>query len=153
MSRFGKLEETESNITHNERLEFLGDAVVEFLSSIHLFFSFPELEEGGLATYRYWLVRLVIKSKLIFFRAAIVQNQHLALLARVLQLDQFMLYAHGSDLCHDLELKHAMANCFEALMGALFLDGGIDVADRVFSNTLFRNEPDLLKVSFGKLKF
>lgn len=59
-----------------------------------------------------------------------------------------MLYAHGSDLCHDLELKHAMANCFEALMGALFLDGGIDVADRVFSNTLFRNEPDLLKVSF-----
>lgn len=53
MSRFGKQEETESNITHNERLEFLGDAVVEFLSSIHLFFSFPELEEGGLATYRY----------------------------------------------------------------------------------------------------
>lgn len=52
MSRFGKQEETESNITHNERLEFLGDAVVEFLSSIHLFFSFPELEEGGLATYR-----------------------------------------------------------------------------------------------------
>jgi dsRNA-specific ribonuclease len=38
-----------------------------------------------------------------------------------------MLYAHGSDLCHDLELRHAMANCFEALMGALFLDGGIEV--------------------------
>nr|WJN65753.1 Drosha transcript 2068 [Hypothenemus hampei] len=130
MSRFGKQEETESNITHNERLEFLGDAVVEFLSSIHLFFSFPELEEGGLATYR----------------AAIVQNQHLAILARVLKLDQFMLYAHGSDLCHDLELKHAMANCFEALMGALFLDGGIDVADRVFSKTLFQNHPQLLQV-------
>lgn len=38
-----------------------------------------------------------------------------------------MLYAHGSDLCHDLELRHAMANCFEALMGALFIDGGIEV--------------------------
>ena len=37
-------------------------------------------------------------------------------------------YAHGSDLCHDLELRHAMANCFEALMGALFLDGDISVA-------------------------
>ncbi|CAG9760358.1 unnamed protein product [Ceutorhynchus assimilis] len=130
MSRFGKQEETESNITHSERLEFLGDAVVEFLSSIHLFFSFPELEEGGLATYR----------------AAIVQNQHLALLAKVLELEQFMLYAHGSDLCHDLELKHAMANCFEALMGALFLDGGIDVADKVFSNTLFKNDPELKQV-------
>ncbi|KAI4457702.1 ribonuclease iii [Holotrichia oblita] len=130
MSRFGRQQETESNITHNERLEFLGDAVVEFLSSIHLFYTFPDLEEGGLATYR----------------AAIVQNQHLAVLARTLHLDQFMLYAHGSDLCHDLELRHAMANCFEALMGALFLDGGIDVVDRVFSETLFMSHPDLLDV-------
>uniref|UniRef100_T1GFQ1 RNase III domain-containing protein n=1 Tax=Megaselia scalaris TaxID=36166 RepID=T1GFQ1_MEGSC len=46
MSRFGKEYETLSNITHNERLEFLGDAVVEFLSSIHLFFMFPDLEKG-----------------------------------------------------------------------------------------------------------
>lgn len=67
MSRFGRQEETASSISHNERLEFLGDAVVEFLSSIHLFFMFPDLEEGGLATYR----------------AAIVQNQHLAVLAKV----------------------------------------------------------------------
>lgn len=67
MSRFGKENETDSSITHNERLEFLGDAVVEFLTSIHLFFMFPDLEEGGLATYR----------------AAIVQNQHLAVLAKV----------------------------------------------------------------------
>ncbi|XP_065156894.1 ribonuclease 3 [Atheta coriaria] len=128
MSRFGKQHETESNITHNERLEFLGDAVVEFLSSIHLFYTFPNLEEGGLATYR----------------AAIVQNQHLAVLARTLNLDQYMLYAHGSDLCHDLELRHAMANCFEALMGALFLDGGIQIVDKVFSETLFKSDPDLL---------
>jgi ribonuclease-3 len=75
-----------------------------------------------------------------------VQNQHLAVLAKTLKLDQFMLYAHGSDLCHDLELRHAMANCFEALMGALFLDGGIDVVDRVFSETLFKIHPDLLQV-------
>jgi len=67
-SRFGESEETQSGITHNERLEFLGDAVVEFITSIHLFHLFPDLEEGGLATYR----------------AAIVQNQHLALLAQVI---------------------------------------------------------------------
>ncbi|XP_033156119.1 ribonuclease 3 [Drosophila mauritiana] len=130
MSRFGKDQETVSNITHNERLEFLGDAVVEFLSSIHLFFMFPELEEGGLATYR----------------AAIVQNQHLALLAKKLQLEEFMLYAHGSDLCHELELRHAMANCFEALMGALLLDGGIKVADEVFTDALFRQDEKLLSI-------
>jgi ribonuclease-3 len=129
MSRFGCQEETMSNIQHNERLEFLGDAVVEFLTSIHLFFMFPELEEGGLATYR----------------AALVQNQHLAVLAKKLQLEKFMLYAHGSDLCHDLELRHAMANCFEALMAALFLDAGLDVADKVLANVLFDDEPELLK--------
>ncbi|XP_050535503.1 ribonuclease 3 [Daktulosphaira vitifoliae] len=130
MSRFGKKSEMESNIMHNERLEFLGDAVVEFVSSIHLFNMFPDIEEGGLAT----------------FRAAIVQNQHLAVLAKTLKLDDFMLYAHGSDLCHDSELKHAMANCFEALMGALFLDGGIDVADRVFGKTFFHDSPELLDI-------
>jgi ribonuclease III len=43
-----------------------------------------------------------------------------------------MLYAHGSDLCHDLELRHAMANCFEALMGSLYLDGDIDVQKSYF---------------------
>ena len=47
---------------------FLGDAVVEFITSVHLFHMFPDLEEGGLATYR----------------AALVQNQHLAILAEVL---------------------------------------------------------------------
>lgn len=120
MSRFGKEHETDSNITHNERLEFLGDAVVEFITSIHLFHLFPDLEEGGLATYR----------------AAIVQNQHLAVLAKRLGLEKFMLYAHGSDLCHELELRHAMANCFEATMGALFLDANIKVADKVFSIAL-----------------
>lgn len=130
MSRFGAKKETESSIAHNERLEFLGDAVVEFLTSIHLFHMFPDLEEGGLATYR----------------AAIVQNQHLAVLAKKLCLEEFMLYAHGSDLCHDLELRHAMANCFEALMGALFLDGGIKIADAVFGETLFKVEPDLLNI-------
>eukprot|EP00061_Rhincodon_typus_P014825 g42138.t1 len=60
------LEFRTERINHNERLEFLGDAVVEFLTSVHLYFLFPNLEEGGLATYR----------------TAIVQNQHLAMLAK-----------------------------------------------------------------------
>ncbi|KAM3961500.1 LOW QUALITY PROTEIN: ribonuclease 3 drosha [Aphomia sociella] len=130
MSRFGKHNETESEIKHNERLEFLGDAVVEFLSSIHLFRMFPGLAEGGLATYR----------------ASMVQNQHLAQLAKNISLEQFMLYAHGSDLCREVVMRHAMANCFEALMGALFLDAGLQVADRVFALALWYNESDLLEV-------
>ena len=127
MSKLGKEAETESKVCHNERLEFLGDAVVEFITSVHLFHMFPEIEEGGLATYR----------------AALVQNQHLAVLAEVLGLERYMLYAHGSDLCHDSELRHAMANTFEALMGAIYLDGGIDEADKVFARALFGSEPEL----------
>ncbi|KAK2171819.1 hypothetical protein NP493_1022g00005 [Ridgeia piscesae] len=57
-----------------------------------------------------------------------------------------MLYAHGPDLCLASSLRHARANCFEALMGALFLDGGIELADRVFGETLYDDNPKLLDI-------
>ena len=129
-----------------------------FPYSTHLYYLFPPLEEGGLATYR----------------QAIVQNQHLAVLARVrkcgqltqlfhnicvlhnvnlftdfffllclpqkLELERFLLYAHGPDLCRSSDLKHALANCLEALMGALFLEGGLPVVRRIFCNLLFDTE-------------
>ena len=81
-----------------KRLEFLGDAVVEFITSVHLF-NIPDLEESGLTAYR----------------AAMVQNQHLAILVRGLDC---------SNPCHNSELTHAMANRFESLMGAIILDVG-----------------------------
>ncbi|XP_072461590.1 ribonuclease 3 isoform X4 [Notamacropus eugenii] len=111
-------------INHNERLEFLGDAVVEFLTSVHLYYLFPSLEEGGLATYR----------------TAIVQNQHLAMLAKKLELDRFMLYAHGPDLCRESDLRHAMANCFEALIGAVYLEGSLEEAKQLFGRLLFNDK-------------
>lgn len=95
---------------------------------------------------------LILKTLFIFtgglatYRAAIVQNQHLAVLAKTLHLEEFMLYAHGSDLCHELELRHALANCFEALMGALLLDGGIETADRVFAYALFQEDTNLRNI-------
>ncbi|XP_047673311.1 ribonuclease 3 isoform X1 [Tachysurus fulvidraco] len=124
MSRLGQDDPTPSRINHNERLEFLGDAVVEFLTSVHLYYLFPSLEEGGLATYR----------------TAIVQNQHLAMLAKKLELDRFMLYAHGPDLCRESDLRHAMANCFEALIGAVYLEGGLEEAKQLFGRLLFNSE-------------
>ncbi|XP_075069035.1 ribonuclease 3 isoform X1 [Mixophyes fleayi] len=124
MSRLGQDDPAPSRINHNERLEFLGDAVVEFLTSVHLYYLFPSLEEGGLATYR----------------TAIVQNQHLAMLAKKLELDRFMLYAHGPDLCRESDLRHAMANCFEALMGAVYLEGGLEEAKQLFGRVLFMNQ-------------
>ncbi|XP_074057819.1 ribonuclease 3 isoform X2 [Macrotis lagotis] len=129
MSRLGQDDPTPSRINHNERLEFLGDAVVEFLTSVHLYYLFPSLEEGGLATYR----------------TAIVQNQHLAMLAKKLELDRFMLYAHGPDLCRESDLRHAMANCFEALIGAVYLEGSLEEAKQLFGRLLF-NDKDLREV-------
>nr|XP_048695629.1 ribonuclease 3 isoform X3 [Caretta caretta] len=129
MSRLGQDDPTPSRINHNERLEFLGDAVVEFLTSVHLYYLFPSLEEGGLATYR----------------TAIVQNQHLAMLAKKLELDRFMLYAHGPDLCRESDLRHAMANCFEALIGAVYLEGSLEEAKHLFGRLLF-NDTDLQEV-------
>ncbi|XP_070603222.1 ribonuclease 3 isoform X3 [Erythrolamprus reginae] len=124
MSRLGQEDPTPSRINHNERLEFLGDAVVEFLTSVHLYYLFPSLEEGGLATYR----------------TAIVQNQHLAMLAKKLELDRFMLYAHGPDLCRESDLRHAMANCFEALIGAVYLEGSLEEAKQLFGRLLFNDK-------------
>ncbi|KAJ7338450.1 hypothetical protein JRQ81_012304 [Phrynocephalus forsythii] len=129
MSRLGQDDPAPSRINHNERLEFLGDAVVEFLTSVHLYYLFPSLEEGGLATYR----------------TAIVQNQHLAMLAKKLELDRFMLYAHGPDLCRESDLRHAMANCFEALIGAVYLEGSLEEAKHLFGRLLF-NDQDLREV-------
>lgn len=63
-----------------------------------------------------------------------------------------MLYAHGSDLCHELELRHAMANCFEALMGALLLDGGIEIADKVFGFALFQEDLQKKEVCINIIK-
>lgn len=53
-----------------------------------------------------------------------------------------MLYAHGPDLCHEADLKHAMANCFEAMLAALYLDGGLDICDRVLAEVLFPPNED-----------
>uniref|UniRef100_A0A8C7KM71 Drosha ribonuclease III n=1 Tax=Oncorhynchus kisutch TaxID=8019 RepID=A0A8C7KM71_ONCKI len=112
---------TLSLINHNERLEFLGDAIVGFLTSVHLYYRFPCLEEGGLATYR----------------TAIVQNQHLVMLAKKLELDRFMFHVHRPDLYRESDLRPAMATCFEALIGEC---GGVEEPKQLFGRLLFNGE-------------
>jgi ribonuclease-3 len=114
-------------------MEFLGDAVVEFLTTVHLFFLFTELDEGGLATFRSALVNFadIYIHPHHFHTKLKVQNRHLATLADRLGLQHFMVYAHGPDLCHEADLRHAMANTFESLMAAIFLDAGLAECDRL----------------------
>ncbi|KAF6037207.1 drosha [Bugula neritina] len=106
-----------------ERLEYLGDAVLEFLTTVHLYFTFPKLEEGGLAT----------------FRTALIRNEHLTQLSKLLGVQHYVLYAHGVDLCSSVQFDHTLANAFEAILGAVFLDGGLEAADKFLSKLLSKS--------------
>ncbi|CAH8523802.1 unnamed protein product [Schistosoma margrebowiei] len=130
MSFLPKMHEERSNIYGNERLEFLGDAVVEVISSIHLFFMFPELSEGHLDAYR----------------QAIVQNQHLAELAVRLGIHKYLLYTHSVDFCYDSTFIYARSDAFEALMAAITLDAGLDIVDRIFGAVLFGDDERIHRV-------
>jgi ribonuclease-3 len=83
--------------------------VLELLVSAHLFALLPRAPEGALSE----------------FRNALVQNQYLAVVARQLGLHAFILFYHGVDLCSNAALNHALANSFEALLAAIFLDSDL----------------------------
>nr|pir hypothetical protein F26E4.13 - Caenorhabditis elegans [Caenorhabditis elegans] len=114
-------------ILHNERLEYLGDAVVELIVSHHLYFMLTHHFEGGLATYR----------------TALVQNRNLATLAKNCRIDEMLQYSHGADLINVAEFKHALANAFEAVMAAIYLDGGLAPCDVIFSKAMYGHQPVL----------
>ncbi|GMT01124.1 hypothetical protein PENTCL1PPCAC_23298 [Pristionchus entomophagus] len=118
--------------TINERLEFLGDSVVEMIVTVHLFFLLPDHDEGALAT----------------FRSALVQNKNLAALAQEIYLDKLMLMSHGVELLHEPEYRHATANSFEAFMAAVYLDSGknMDHCERIYGDAMFGREPEMLKI-------
>jgi ribonuclease-3 len=93
----------------NERLEFLGDAVLDFLVGAWLYNRFPEMSEGN-------LTRL---------RAALVGNEQLANFARQIELGRMMRMGRGEDESGGRERQVLLGSTFEALVGALFLDQGI----------------------------
>ncbi|GMR54170.1 hypothetical protein PMAYCL1PPCAC_24365 [Pristionchus mayeri] len=118
--------------TINERLEFLGDSVVEMIVTVHLFFLLPNADEGLLAT----------------FRSALVQNKNLAALAQEIYLDKLMLMSHGVELLHEPEYRHATANSFEAFMAAIYLDSGKDMdhCERIYGEAMYGKDPEMLAV-------
>ena len=96
-------------LENNERLEFLGDAVLDFLVGAWLYNRFPEMAEGA-------LTRL---------RAALVGNQQLAEFARQIGLSTYMRLGRGEDESGGRDRSALLGSTFEALVGALFLDQGI----------------------------
>lgn len=94
----------------NERLEFLGDAVLEFITSLLLYQQLPDYSEGNLTNVRSCLVR----------------TEALAEIARKLNLGDYLLLSRGEEELGGRSNATLLANSFEALTGAIFLDQGIE---------------------------
>src|SRR5260370_13614043 len=102
-------ETAEAGLSSNERLEFLADSVLAFISADYLYHTFPDLNEGELSD----------------LRAALVRGETLANFARAIKLGNFLLMGKGEQ-----GSQRVLAAAFEAVLGAIYLDQGLEAVQR-----------------------
>jgi ribonuclease-3 len=107
------LNENSNAVEDNERLEFLGDAVLDFIVGAWAYKRFPEMPEGDLTKVR----------------SAIVRNDQLAIFARRVSLGSALRLGRGEALSGGLDRDVMLGSAFEALIGALYLDAGIGAVE------------------------
>ncbi|MFW5981708.1 MAG: ribonuclease III [Halanaerobiaceae bacterium] len=107
-------ENIELNLRDNERLEFLGDSVLSVVISTYIFDHFPDYPEGELAK----------------MRSVIVSEPVLAIKARSLNLGRYLLLGKGEELSGGRERESILADVVEALIAAIYLDMGIEIAQQ-----------------------
>jgi len=115
-------------LVSNERLEFLGDAVLELVVSDWLYRRFPEKNEGGLSLKR----------------SQIVQTRTLALAAKNLKLNEQLILAKGEARGGGRENVSILADCFEAVIGAIYLEKGLNEAAEFISQHLLNLKVELV---------
>jgi ribonuclease-3 len=108
------------NCQHNEALEFLGDSVLGFVVSAWLLERFPDLSEG----------------KLSKMKAYLVSESRLVEIAEALDLGRYILLNRGEEKTGGRRKRALLADAYEALIGVLYVDGGIDVAERFLRREL-----------------
>lgn len=113
----------------NERLEFLGDAVLELVATEYLYEKFPTKGEGELTN----------------FRSALVKGNHLAEVARELDLGAFLMLSRGEEKSKGREKDYILANVLEALIGAIYLDRGFAAAHTFISRFILERLSDIVK--------
>jgi ribonuclease III len=116
-------------LPHNERLEYVGDAVLELLVSEELFAKFPEHPEGQLTV----------------LRAALVNYQILAKVAEKIGLQQFILMSRGEKKDTGKAREVILANAMEAVIGAVYLDQGFEVTRSFVKKFVMDNLDEVLK--------
>lgn len=123
------LNEAKEKLSSNERLEFLGDSILSFVVSEHLYRTYPDFNEGVLTN----------------LRSLLVNTKSLANLSREYQLGQFLKLSHGEEESKGRENESLLANCFESFIGALFLDQGIEAVKVFIAEALFPQIDDYVR--------
>jgi ribonuclease-3 len=116
------LNEHPDAIEDNERLEYLGDAALDFITAAWIYNRFPEMNEGE-------LTRL---------RSALVRTEQLAAFAQEIELGEALFLGKGEAITGGRKRQALLCGAFEALMGALYLDAGLDAVDRFMQPRLLQ---------------
>ena len=110
-----------TNMKHNERLEFLGDAVLELVITEYLYAKYPDEPEGKLTAYR----------------SALVNTDSISLAASDWNMNEYLLLSRGEAKDVGRARSYILANTFEAVIGSIFLDQGYDCAKSFIGRSLF----------------
>ncbi len=115
--------------TSNERLEFLGDSVLSLLTSQFLYQEYPDFPEGTLTN----------------IRSGLVKTTSLAAVADTLHLGELLFLSHGEEASGGRKNPSLLADTFEALLGAMYLDGGLETARKYLTRFLFPRAKDIVE--------
>ncbi len=122
-------EHREATQEHNERLEFLGDAVLELVVTDYLFHKYPEKPEGELTAVR----------------AALVNTVSLSAASDKLGINRFLLLSKGEAKDTGRARQYILANAFEACIGAIYLDQGYDAAKAFIAHNLYAKTDEIVR--------
>lgn len=121
-------ENPSSGLTHNERLEFLGDAVLELVVTDFLFRKYTGYTEGELTALRSALVNSIIISDV----------------ASKIGMNDFLLLSKGESKDNGKARQYILANTYEAYIGAVYMDQGYSVAEKFITNTLLPHTEEIV---------
>lgn len=121
-------ENPNTGLTHNERLEFLGDAVLELIVTDYLYKKYPSSSEGELTAFRSALVNAIIISDV----------------GSKLGMNDFLLLSKGEAKDIGKARQYILANTYEAYVGALYLDRGYDKAEEFVTDTLLPHTEEIV---------
>lgn len=122
------LNEAAQKTESNERLEFLGDSVLSLVVSNYLFNKYPDFDEGTLTN----------------LRSLLVNTRNLATVAKKLDFGKYLRLSKGEEISKGRQNQSLLANSFEAYVGALFLDQGLEAVFAFLLRVLLPNTKDLV---------